>query len=96
MSDMDHIWELIGEFQIAGQEFIGKPFEGNYYEQVIATFDEKQLAEQYIKDSKLKQRKSINYGSDKVFKSKSLLSGCVSARVEMAGIPDIPPHNPEI
>ena len=90
------MWQIIGEREEIYQECIGGDFIYEYHEDIIATFDEKDLAEQYIKDSKLKQRKRVNYGSDKVFKSKSLLSDCVSARIEQLFSSEIPPHNPEI
>ena len=93
---MNMLWQIIGELEEVSQEHIGGDFVSEYSYEVVATFDEESLAEEYIKESKLKQRKRVTYGSDIVFKSGSLLRPYVSARIEKYEIPDIPPHNPDI
>lgn len=57
---------------------------------IIATFDNYEKAEQYIKNSRLK-RPVLGCSP---FKIKSLLSGCMSVKVEM--LQGHLPHNPTI
>ena len=87
------MFEIIGTSNDIHQEYIGESFVDHYSDEVIATFDLEKDAFKYIEDSKLKQVKRRCYASEVVFKSKSMLSGCVSARVE-GHYPEEIPHNP--
>ena len=58
-------------------------WETTYYEENVATFDTKELAEDYIEKSRLRQRKRVTYGSDDVFRNKSMLCRFVDARIEI-------------
>ena len=90
------MFNLIGETEEVSQKYIGGDFESHYDEQIIATFDTKEDAEQYIEDSRLSKRVHVSFGADKVFRQNSLLSGCVGARVEEHQEHYIPPHNPSL
>ena len=77
------------------QKYIGESFISEFDDERVATFDSEQDAKRYIKDSKLKQRQSRSFQSDKVFKDKSLLSGYIDAWVEEY-VESVLPHNPRL
>ena len=81
-------YALIAEINNAYQERIGESFLDHYSEEIVALFDDKQKALDYIKESKLKHPQKFSYGSDKIFKNKSLLSSAKSARIEEHGEPE--------
>lgn len=54
----------------------------------MALFDNKEDALKYIDDSKLKNPIKVSFGSDQIFKQKSLLCNAESARVEEYGEPE--------
>ena len=87
---------IIGGIKYVHQEKIGGDFKSDYNESIIAIFDTKEQAEDYIKKSRLKQRIRQTFGSDKVFKQKSLLAGCEYAYVEKYVKETDPIHNPEL
>ena len=89
------MFDLIGLKNDIGQDRIGGNFLDHYEEKLIATFDNEKDAKDYIKKSKLKHIQKRSYASDKVFKSRSLLSSCESAWVEGHHNEDIP-HNPTL
>ncbi len=64
-------------------------------EEIVATFDVKQNALQYIEKSRLKQVKKSSWSTDMPFRQSSLLSYWSSAWVEEAGETVPPPHNPK-
>jgi len=85
---------IIGTINEVYQEKIGESFLDHYEDVVIATFNDDKAAKKYIEDSRLMQPQRRSFSSMKVFKSKSLLRDCESARVEIYE-PDPPPyHNP--
>lgn len=65
-------------------------------EEVVATFDNEKDAKDYIKKSRLKQRKRSNWDDGQPFKSSSLLSRFASAEVRKHYSEPDPPHNPTI
>jgi hypothetical protein len=85
---------LIGIKNEVYQEKIGEAFLDHYDEELIATFDTREEAEQYIELSRLKTP-SQSFLSAKVFRDRSLLSNCEDARIDSLE-PDVVPHNPEI
>jgi len=93
------MYELVGYSYVATPDEYGTNNGSAFIdetEEVVATFDNKKDAENYIKKSKLKQRVHNSWGSDKVFRSNSLLKYYESAWVQEKEEPDIVPHNPTI
>jgi len=86
---------LMATREEVAQKYIGGHFESTFEDEQVATFDDREVAEQYIEDSKLKQRQYVSYGADRVFKSKSLLSLYVSAWVEEY-VEEVLEHNPSL
>lgn len=80
-SYVDHGW---GEWGVECSEI----------DEVIATFDEKKDALQYIYNSRLKNPQKYSGGRKRAFRSKSLLARFEFATVESLGDP--PLHNPQI
>ena len=93
---MEMKWCIIGTSNDVYQDKIGEPYLDHYAEEVIATFDTKEMAEDYIKKSRLKQPKRRSFASTIMFRSKSLLSGCEDAEAQEFEEEYPPPHNPEI
>lgn len=84
---------LIGIKNSVYQEKIGGQFEDHYEKILLATFDTEKLAREYIKKARLNIPKHERYSTAKIFKNKTLLSGCEDAEIET--YQDLP-HNPEI
>ncbi len=77
------------------QKKIGGPFEESTSEEALASFDTIELAEAYVKGSRLKNPKRKTFSGARPFKVKSLLSGCSDYEIrEEAAI--VVPHNPKI
>ena len=64
-------------------------------EEIVATFDVKQDALQYIKKSRLKHPKTSSWSTDMPFRQSSLLANWSYAEVEEAVEEIPPPHNPK-
>ena len=90
------MFELVGTKVEVSQEYIGGDFERHETERVVATFDRREDAEDYIERSRLKNRIHVSFGSDIVFRKSSLLCNCESAEVIEKVEPEIPPHNPRM
>lgn len=73
---------LIGVCNDVYPEKIGESFLDHYSKEHVATFDNDELAKEYIKKSKLATPKHVNYGSDIVFKKESLLRSYEYAEIE--------------
>ena len=88
---------IIGETIDGYQEEIGGDFKSRTTEEIVATFDKEEDAEEYIEKAKLKQPKRGMYGNgDTVFRMKTLLCGCSYAFVSICVEAYPPPHNPRI
>jgi hypothetical protein len=73
----------------------GGPAREDEIEEIVATFDTKEMAENYIKKAKLKKFKSEVWSRGFAFKQASVLSLYASAEVHEYINPDFP-HNPTI
>lgn len=90
------MYVLIGTDKEVSQEFIGGDFKDYYTDSSVALFDDRKVAEKYIKDSKLKNPIRCTFGGDIIFRKNSLLRYYESTRVEEF-MPDPPlPHNPTL
>ena len=74
------MWQILG---------IWFDWEGNECEEVRASFDSKEMAEEYEKASRLK--KPGDWGP---YKQKSLLRGLHRCEIIWLRLPKPPPHNP--
>ena len=82
------MWQITGIYSY-GTGY-GDKFHYEENTEIIATFDNKQDAENYLQASLLKQPKH-----NKKYKEKSLLSGCKNAYIEKY-CETLPIHNPDI
>ena len=63
---------------------------------LIATFDNRDMAEDFVESCKLKAPKRNNWSNDEPFKRRSLLGGYGSVEFESPEPPVSVPHNPEM
>lgn len=83
-------WVIVGSYEDHEYGYGGYTGNSNWVEKKIATFDRKEDAERYIKDSKLK-----NPMDRYPFRQKSLLSGFQYAEIEEF-LPETLPHNSKL
>ena len=69
-----------------------REYDGDWTEEIVATFDNKKDAKQYLKNSWLKNSERHK----KPFRQKSLLAGFQYADIEEIELHDPPPHNPKM
>lgn len=86
---------IVGEREEIYQERIDEGFVSDYSEEVVATFDSREDAERYIRDSRLSVRIRNSFMHDYVFRSRSLLRDYIGARVEEFR-PEVYVHNPSL
>ena len=84
---------IIGTREDVYQRSYDEGFISDFHEEVIATFDVEFDAKAYIENSRLASAQRNTYSSDQVFRRNSLLSNCVSARVDVY-VEATYPHNP--
>lgn len=84
------MWALIAEYSDIYQEKIGGPFLDHYSEEIVALFSSFEAAAAYRAKSLLKHPKRRNYGSDVVFRQRSLLRAAEGARIEEYEEPSYP------
>lgn len=91
------MWAICATRITLDQKNYDSPFEENYEDVIVATFDTEQQAKNYIKNSTLKNpQPRRGFQSPKVFRKNSLLYGYDSATVEKYYQHIPPPHNPTI
>lgn len=76
------MYELVAVYNDIGQDKIGGPFVDHYREEVVALFTSKELADNYIKLSRLKNPIRRTFASTRVFRRNSLLRNAESAFIQ--------------
>ena len=89
------MFELVGIINNVYSDTIDGDGEDHYSEEILATFDKKEDAEEYIEKSKLKKPPRYYFSSnERRFKADSLLVNCEYAEIRKQ-VKDYPPkHNP--
>lgn len=77
-----NMYALIGEINDVYQDRPGGPFKDHWSEVIIALFTTEQLANEYIKKSRVPAPYYTKMNVTKYFEDESLLSNCQVARVE--------------
>ncbi len=73
------MYELVAVYNDVAQDKIGGPFTDHYRREVVAVFTDGVKGQRYIRLAKLKTRVRESFGSDRVFRDRSLLRGACNA-----------------
>ena len=76
------MYALVGHYNDVYQEHIGEPFKDHRRDEIVALFNKKEDAKEYIEKSRLKKEIHRSFDHPKVFRDKSLLRSCEGAHVE--------------